>query len=177
MNASAVLGLIILPQIRQHQRLMNPYFPNTGVSVKSGIRAVLANTALIPVLRYRTLDPAITLYTELVPSTIVYSVLKSSRFSGLSYQTLVMAWLDQIPFIPFIYKAASICEYDDLLFGSIFEFPACAVKGVCPVTFCKPPQSLRHFGILNFEHLYLSKEPVKSFVGMFRKMKISLYDN
>ena len=25
---------------------MNPYFLNTGVSVKSGIRAVLANTAL-----------------------------------------------------------------------------------------------------------------------------------
>ena len=24
---------------------------------------------------------------------------------------------------------------------------------------------------------YFSKEPVKSFVGMFRKMKISLYDN
>ena len=37
---------------------MNPYFLNTGVSVKSGIRAVLANTALIPVLTYRTLDAA-----------------------------------------------------------------------------------------------------------------------
>ena len=41
---------------------MNPYFLNTGVSVKSGIRAVLANTALIPVLRYRTLDPAISVF-------------------------------------------------------------------------------------------------------------------
>ena len=37
---------------------MNLYFLTTGISVKSGIRAVLANTALIPVLRYGTLDPA-----------------------------------------------------------------------------------------------------------------------
>ena len=38
---------------------MNPYFLNTGVSVKSGIRAVLANTALIPLLRYPTLEPCL----------------------------------------------------------------------------------------------------------------------
>ena len=28
-----------------------------------------------------------------------------------------------------------------------------------------------------YQDLGISKEPVKSFVGMFRKMKISLYDN
>ena len=68
----------------------------------------------------------------------VYSVLKSSRFSGLSFQTLVIAWLDKIPFIHFIYQDATTCKYDDLLFDPIFEFPACAVKGVSPVTFREP---------------------------------------
>ena len=45
---------------------MNPYFLNTGVSVKSGIRAVLANTALIPLLRYPTLEPAFKLNRKLI---------------------------------------------------------------------------------------------------------------